>query len=380
MATQLIEATGDVAAVKVKAGSRLRFSFDIRIDATAFDREGDALIITLKDGRKVVLEDFFVVAADGGELPVFVLYDGTEVASADFLLSMNPDLDVTASGKTSGGIEEYAADTDALAEWTDVLGKAETDTWSSGVSAPDPILSPEYVSLAASYLGTTSDGWSSPPPTSGDATIIPPLPPNERPNDPSLPSDERPSDPQLPPPPVTPDGPAVPVLDERFVFSSVNAKAENFKHVLRNDGEGVTLTGVLDEYGHIVTLDELAALAGVGLETRTGKLFMKDGTLVFQPKAGVGADDTEIVTYVGKDVNDKAYARNVEIRFTDKAGGFSSDDAVDAYYVNTHNDYRSADLQFGAGNDAVILQADSIMAQGRSLNGNRSREGGIKNG
>jgi hypothetical protein len=102
--------------------------------------------------------------------------------------------------------------------------------------------------------------------------------------------------------------------------------------------------------------------AGDGLETGTGKLFMKDGTLVFQAKPGVGADDTELVTYVGVDADGKAYTRNVEIRFTDTTGGFSSNDAVDTYYVNTNissatNSLTEQDnIQLGAGSDLVIME------------------------
>jgi hypothetical protein len=154
----------------------------------------------------------------------------------------------------------------------------------------------------------------------------------------------------------------------RFVFSRDNAGSENFQHVLRNDGEGVQLRGVLDAAGNVVTLAELAELSegeGNGLETMTGRLFIKDGTLVFQPKSGAGAGDTEIVTYVGEDAEGNAYTRNVEIRFTDKADEFISDDAVDTYYVCTHNGAayhvtNDADLRLGAGSDLVIMEGFQV--------------------
>ncbi|MDR1945831.1 MAG: hypothetical protein LBQ51_01510 [Desulfovibrio sp.] len=198
MSTQLIAASGDAGTVLVDLASRLRFTFDIQSEVAAFDREGDNLVITLENGRKVVLENFFIVAKEGDDLPILVLQDGTEVASADFLLSMNPDLDVTASGQTPGsGGDDYADNAGDLVDGTDGMGKLGTDSWSSGSSMPDPILAPDYVSLSA------PGAWAG---TEERPTVLPPLTPEQPPTPPPPPAEP----PVVPPPPPPAEPPVVP--------------------------------------------------------------------------------------------------------------------------------------------------------------------------
>ncbi|MDR2800544.1 MAG: hypothetical protein LBB52_04655, partial [Desulfovibrio sp.] len=97
MTAQIISAPEGVVSTRVAHGQRLGFAFDLRTEAAAFERDGVSLIVTLKDGSKVILENFFVDIRGGAldSLPVLVFPDGSEAASADFLHSVNPEMDVT---------------------------------------------------------------------------------------------------------------------------------------------------------------------------------------------------------------------------------------------------------------------------------------------
>jgi VCBS repeat-containing protein len=158
--------------------------------------------------------------------------------------------------------------------------------------------------------------------------------------------------------------------DERFVVTRDTA-SKDFAGVLHNDGldasiTGVldaSITGVLDANGNVVTLAELAAMNdGAGLETRTGRLFMDGETVAFQAKGGVSAEASEVIVYVAVDKDGKEYTQAVQIHFTDDTNEFSSDEAVDTYYVqNDAGDM--ANLYLGAGSDFVFVegtQADGI--------------------
>ncbi|MDR0826400.1 MAG: hypothetical protein LBN33_00775, partial [Desulfovibrio sp.] len=177
MATQLISAPEGTYSVKVDLASTLTFAFDIQ--TSSFDREGDNLIITLEDGRKVVLEDFFIVEKEGDDLPTLQLADGTEVASADFLLSMNPDLDVTASGATAGSGSDYADNAGEGLDGVDGMGKLGTDHWSGGVSHADPIyLTDNEGDVLGAVNGQRSDSVNTlPPPPPVTPPVVPPVTP-----------------------------------------------------------------------------------------------------------------------------------------------------------------------------------------------------------
>ncbi|MDR1945830.1 MAG: hypothetical protein LBQ51_01505 [Desulfovibrio sp.] len=234
MSTQLIAVSADTDSVKIDLSSRLSFTFDIQTEVAAFDREGDNLVITLENGRKVVLENFFIVAGEGDDLPILVLRDGTEVASADFLLSMNPDMDVTASGRTPGsGGDEYADNAGDLVDGTDGLGKLGTDAWSSGTSMPDPILSPDNISfsLPGAWAGRDARPTAPPPP-------MPELPPTPPPPPPPV---EPPVVP--PPPPPLPPAEPVPYTRMRAALLGANGRDDPSVAVHPVNGRGERIDG-----------------------------------------------------------------------------------------------------------------------------------------
>jgi hypothetical protein len=151
--------------------------------------------------------------------------------------------------------------------------------------------------------------------------------------------------------------------DERFVVTRDTA-SKDFAGVLHNDGLDASITGVLDADGNVVTLEQLADMnGGAGLETGTGRLFMDGGTVAFQAKEGVSAEDSEIIVYVAEDKAGNEYTQAVQIRFTDDTNEFRSDEAVDTYYMQNTNAGDMADLYLGAGSDFVFVegtQADGI--------------------
>ena len=115
------------------AGQRVAIGFDTGAGVIV-DRADNDLIFRFDNGGESRLTDFFVTG--GKELPLFVLEDGTEIAAADVLASLNSDMDLaTAAGPGSApgsGGTSYDDNPGSLAEGLDGLGTQGTWYWDEG--------------------------------------------------------------------------------------------------------------------------------------------------------------------------------------------------------------------------------------------------------
>lgn len=119
----------------------LTLEFDFNIPEASFDRTGADLTITFESGGSITLEGFFAMG-ENAPLPSLMLQDGTAIDTGEFLLSMNPDMDIaTAMGaqaaNASSGAGEYAADAGALLGGVDRLGSLGTDQWAAASGRSD---------------------------------------------------------------------------------------------------------------------------------------------------------------------------------------------------------------------------------------------------
>ncbi len=106
-----------------------------------FERTGNNLVITSDNGGKAVIVNFFVTG--GQALPEFVLPDKTEVAGADLLQQLNPEMDLSTaagpSGASSSGAGAYDDNSGDLLGGLDRLGSLGTDFWGRNTTPPEPI-------------------------------------------------------------------------------------------------------------------------------------------------------------------------------------------------------------------------------------------------
>ncbi len=109
MATKNLTMFGnDSQIIPITAGQRISFGFDVV--GVTFTRSDSSLILTSGSGAKITLVDFFVPDAQG-DLPKLELAEGVIVNSDVFLLALDPEFDISASGgpasQQSGGVGSY---------------------------------------------------------------------------------------------------------------------------------------------------------------------------------------------------------------------------------------------------------------------------------
>lgn len=156
MTMQSIIYPTEISSHTLSLSSEDTLKLDFDTDAASFDRSENDLVLTFNNGSQITVEDFFV--RDGEHLPALQLADGSVVEVADFLRSMNPDMDVTtAAGPSSttqgSGAGEYADGAGDLLGGVDRLGSLGTTHWQGNAA---PLREVEGLS-ALGIGGTTSD-------------------------------------------------------------------------------------------------------------------------------------------------------------------------------------------------------------------------------
>lgn len=120
--------------VPISLAAKVQLDFD---PGTAnAERVHNNLVFTFDDGKKVTLVDFFVTG--GNPLPALELPGGAEVASAQILAALNPDMDLTTAagpGVKSGGTN-YVDDPGNLLGGIERLGSLGTDQWGNTTDTP----------------------------------------------------------------------------------------------------------------------------------------------------------------------------------------------------------------------------------------------------
>lgn len=100
-----------IEIARSEEGTQLPISIGFNVyNEVGVGRDGNDLIFTFLDDSSIKIEDFFVT--DGEELPLFILEDGTQVASSGVLQTLDGNIDITtaagpASSPASGGVNAY---------------------------------------------------------------------------------------------------------------------------------------------------------------------------------------------------------------------------------------------------------------------------------
>ncbi len=129
-----VPTAGTVQQIPSAAGVQVEFGFDQ--SKALFERAGVDLTVKVEGRGEVVLQNFFAVGDQA--LPTFVLPDGTQVAAADLLHSIDPNFDIStadgpaASSAPSGGGTSYNDATGDLLGGVDRLGSLGADQWDGG--------------------------------------------------------------------------------------------------------------------------------------------------------------------------------------------------------------------------------------------------------
>ena len=147
--------------VPIELAAKVQLEFDP--GTASAERVDNNLVFTFDDGKKVTLVDFFVT--EGNPLPALELPGGAEVASADILAALNPDMDLKTAagpGARSGGTS-YADDPGDLLDGLGRLGSLGTDQWGRSTDAPTiaptlRLLAAPVVPVAPSFL-TDGEGY-----------------------------------------------------------------------------------------------------------------------------------------------------------------------------------------------------------------------------
>ncbi len=141
-------------------GQALQFDFDTQnVD---FARSDNDLTISQPDGGQIIISDFFEIA-EGGNLPMVILADGTMLEGDAFLFGINPDMDLSpaagpeTSTMDSSGSGAYTDGSGELVGGVDSLESLGRDQWSNTTESG-------LVSSLAGLSGADDEIGSPPPP------------------------------------------------------------------------------------------------------------------------------------------------------------------------------------------------------------------------